>query len=42
MTEPFVLQKLSEHSYWVEVGVFASLVYVGEESVLVMDPIEHC
>ena len=30
MTEPFVLQKLSERSYWVEVGVFATLVYVGE------------
>ncbi|MEU6194711.1 MBL fold metallo-hydrolase [Streptomyces sp. NPDC047061] len=42
MTEPFVLQRLSERSYWVEVGVFATLFHVGEESVLLMDPIEHC
>ncbi|WP_308209034.1 MBL fold metallo-hydrolase [Actinoallomurus purpureus] len=42
MTEPFVLQRLSDRSYWVEVGVFATLFYVGEDSVLLMDPIEHC
>ncbi|MGW1006380.1 MBL fold metallo-hydrolase [Streptomyces sp. NPDC002520] len=42
MTEPFVLQRLSERSYWVEVGVFATLFHVGEESVLLMDLIEHC
>lgn len=42
MTEPFVLQRLSGRTYWVEVGVFATLFYVGEESVLLMDPIEHC
>jgi glyoxylase-like metal-dependent hydrolase (beta-lactamase superfamily II) len=42
MIEPFVLQRLSERAYWVEVRVFATLFYVGEESVLLMDPLEHC
>ncbi len=38
-TEPYVLQRLTERTYWVAVASHNSLFYVGEEGVIVFDPL---
>lgn len=38
-TEPYVLQRLTERTYWVAVASHNSLFYVGDEGVIVFDPL---
>ena len=38
-TEPFVLQRLTERTYWVAVASHNSLFYVGDQGVIVFDPL---
>ena len=38
--EPFV-QRLTERTYWIGVGFYNTLIYVGDEGVLVMDPLAY-
>lgn len=40
MTQPYVLQRLSERSYWVQVFNYGTVFYVGDEGVLLLDPLE--
>ena len=37
--DPYVLQRLTERTYWVAVGSHNSLFYVGEDGVIVFDPL---
>ena len=37
-SQPFVIQRVSEHVYWVAVDTFNSTVVVGSEGVMVIDP----
>lgn len=40
MTTPYVLQRLTEHTYWYESGFYATIFYVGDKGVLLFDPLE--
>jgi len=40
MTTPYVLQRMTEHTYWYESGFYATIFYVGDEGVLLFDPLE--
>lgn len=40
MSTPYVLQRLTEHTYWYESGFYATIFYVGEKGVLLFDPLE--
>ena len=40
-TDPYIVQRLTEHVYWVAVDSFNSTVVVGEEGVLVIDPLSE-
>jgi glyoxylase-like metal-dependent hydrolase (beta-lactamase superfamily II) len=39
ISEPYLLQRLTQNSYWVSVKGYAALFYVGDEGVLVIDPL---
>ncbi len=39
IAQPYLLQRLTEHSYWASVQGYAALFYVGDEGVLVLDPL---
>lgn len=39
LANPYLLQRLTENSYWVSVRGYASLFYVGDEGVLLLDPL---
>lgn len=38
-TESYILQRLSEHTYWVQSGFYSTLFYVGDAGVLLFDPL---
>lgn len=40
MTQPYVLQRLSERSYWVQSFNYGTVFYVGENGVLIFDTLE--
>lgn len=40
MTTPYVLQKITEHTYWYESGFYATIFYVGNKGVMLFDPLE--
>ena len=40
-TEPYVLQRLTERTYWVAVASHNSLFYVAKEGVIVFDPLSE-
>ncbi|TFV92991.1 MBL fold metallo-hydrolase [Blastococcus sp. CT_GayMR20] len=40
MTQPYVLQRLTERSYWVQSFNYGTVFYVGDQGVLVMDTLE--
>ncbi len=40
MTTPYVLQRITENTYWYESGFYATIFYVGEKGVLLFDPLE--
>lgn len=40
MNTDYVLQRLTEHTYWYESGFYATIFYVGEKGVLLFDPLE--
>ncbi len=39
LAQPYLLQRLTENSYWVSVQGYSALFYVGDEGVLVLDPL---
>ena len=39
LTQPYVLQRISENAYWVGVKFYAATVLVGKDEVLVIDPL---
>lgn len=39
LAQPYLLQRLTENSYWASVQGYAALFYVGDEGVLVLDPL---
>ena len=40
MQTEYVLQRLTENTYWYESGFYATIFYVGKEGVLLFDPLE--
>ncbi|WKV48853.1 MBL fold metallo-hydrolase [Dickeya fangzhongdai] len=40
MQTPYVLQRLTERTYWYESGFYATIFYVGDKGVLLFDPLE--
>ncbi len=40
MTQPYVLQRLSERAWWVQAFNYGTVFYVGESGVLIFDPLE--
>jgi glyoxylase-like metal-dependent hydrolase (beta-lactamase superfamily II) len=40
MTQPFVLQRLSERAWWVQASNYGTVFYVGEDGVLILDTLE--
>lgn len=34
-----IVQRLTERSYWIQTGFYATIAYVGDEGVLLMDPL---
>ena len=40
MTQPFVLQRLSERAWWVQASNYGTVFYVGGDGVLVLDALE--
>jgi glyoxylase-like metal-dependent hydrolase (beta-lactamase superfamily II) len=39
IAQPYLLQRLTENSYWVSVHGYAALFYVGDDGVLLLDPL---
>ena len=39
LTQPYVVQRISENAYWVGVKFYAATVLVGDDGVLVIDPL---
>ena len=39
-TEAYVLQKLTDHTYWYQSGFYATIFYVGDTGVLLFDPLD--
>jgi glyoxylase-like metal-dependent hydrolase (beta-lactamase superfamily II) len=39
-SKPYILQKLTARTYWVEAGFYATIFYVGDKGVLLFDPLE--
>ncbi len=40
MTQPYVLQRLSERAWWVQASNYGTVFYVGDDGVLVLDALE--
>lgn len=40
MTQPYVLQRLSQRAYWVQAFNYGTVFYVGDRGVLVFDTLE--
>ena len=41
MTEPYVLQRLTERVYWYQSGFYGTTFYVGDRGVLLFDPLDQ-
>lgn len=41
MKNPFVLQRLTDRTYFVQIGNYGSTFYVGDKGVLLFDPLGH-
>ncbi|WP_456297057.1 MBL fold metallo-hydrolase [Vibrio sp. AK197] len=41
MKTPYVLQRLTDRTYWYESGFYATIFYVGDQGVLLFDPLEQ-
>lgn len=39
--QPFVLQRLTKNTYWVQVQYYSTTFYVGEKGVMLFDPLEY-
>src|SRR5437867_3462825 len=39
LAQPYLLQRLTNNTYWASVHGYAALFYVGKEGVLVLDPL---
>ncbi|WPC75391.1 MBL fold metallo-hydrolase [Vibrio porteresiae] len=41
MKTPYVLQRVTQRTYWYESGFYATLFYVGDKGVMLFDPLEE-
>lgn len=41
LTRPYVLQRLTDRTYWVQRQFYATVFYVGDEGVLLFDPLQY-
>jgi glyoxylase-like metal-dependent hydrolase (beta-lactamase superfamily II) len=41
LTQPYVLQRLTDRTYWVQRQFYATIFYVGDRGVLLFDPLQY-
>lgn len=41
MTTPYILQRITENTYWYQSGFYGTIFYIGDKGVLLFDPLEQ-